>query len=396
VSRFLFVVPPLTGHVTPLVAVARRLADTGHAVLWSGAPSVIRPLAGPEAVVDPCPEFRPRPAVPRTARHGYAAVQYLWENVLIPLADTCVDSVTGTARRFHADVVVADMQALAGPLAAVRLGLPWATSATTSASLRDSFINTPKIRHWRDGLVAGLIDRHCGTVPHRPLPRDLEMSPDLVIAFTTTALTGDITTAPQIRFVGPALCERAQEPPFPTELLDGRPLVVTALGTLNGAVGGRFLTVCAEACLSLGDRVQAAIADPTGVLHGASPPDVITRPHLPMLPLLRRASVVICHAGHNTVCESLAHGVPLIVAPVRDDQPVVASQVTEAGAGIRVRFGQAGADTIRRAVLSLLDEPDFAASARAIKESFGSAGSAAAAADHLVALARGRAATGGA
>ena len=185
------------------------------------------------------------------------------------------------------------------------------------------------------------------------------------------------------------------DPPFPSELLDGRPLVVTALGTLNGAVGGRFLTVCAEALLSLRGRVQAVIADPTDVLRGAAPPDVITRPYLPLLPLLRRASVVICHAGHNTVCESLAHGVPLIVAPVRDDQPVVASQVTDAGAGIRVRFAHADADAIRRAVVSVLDEPGFAASARAVKASFDAAGSATAAADHLVALAHGRLAPSG-
>ncbi|MDX3762724.1 hypothetical protein ACWDBO_41845 [Streptomyces mirabilis] len=48
------------------------------------------------------------------------------------------------------------------------------------------------------------------------------------------------------------------------------------------------------------------------------------------------------HASHNnnTVCEALWRAVPLVVAFVRDDQPVVAGQVTDAGAGVRARFGQ--------------------------------------------------------
>lgn len=42
------------------------------------------------------------------------------------------------------------------------------------------------------------------------------------------------------------------------------------------------------------------------------------------------------------MCEALWHAVPLVVAPIRDDQPVVAGQVTDAGAGVRVRFGRGG------------------------------------------------------
>jgi UDP:flavonoid glycosyltransferase YjiC (YdhE family) len=49
-------------------------------------------------------------------------------------------------------------------------------------------------------------------------------------------------------------------------------------------------------------------------------------------------SAVVCHGGHNTVCEAVAHGVPLVVTPIRDDQPIIARQVADAGAGIRLHF----------------------------------------------------------
>lgn len=53
-SRFLFVVPPLVGHVNPAVGVAAELAARGHRIAWAGLPEVIGPLAGPTAEVFRC------------------------------------------------------------------------------------------------------------------------------------------------------------------------------------------------------------------------------------------------------------------------------------------------------------------------------------------------------
>ena len=43
-GRFLFVVPPLVGHVNPTVSVGRELAARGHRVAWTGHPEVVEPL----------------------------------------------------------------------------------------------------------------------------------------------------------------------------------------------------------------------------------------------------------------------------------------------------------------------------------------------------------------
>ena len=54
---------------------------------------------------------------------------------------------------------------------------------------------------------------------------------------------------------------------------------------------------------------------------------------MPQLALLRHVDAVVCHGGHNTLCEALALGLQLVLAPVRDDHPLVADQVVAAGAG---------------------------------------------------------------
>ena len=72
--------------------------------------------------------------------------------------------------------------------------------------------------------------------------------------------------------------------------------------------------------------MQAIIVGPPDLLPDP-PGNVLVVPSVPMLALLPRLDAVISHGGMNTVCETLAHGVPLVLAPIRHDQPVVASQV---------------------------------------------------------------------
>ena len=111
---------------------------------------------------------------------------------------------------------------------------------------------------------------------------------------------------------------------------------------------------------------------------------------VPQLELLPKLDAVVSHAGHNTVCETLANGLPLVLAPIRDDQPIIAEQVVQAGAGVRVRFGRATASDIRSAVRAVLDDASFRAAARLIRRSFAAAGGAAAAASRLEGLAETR------
>ncbi|WP_338067418.1 glycosyltransferase, partial [Crossiella equi] len=86
------------------------------------------------------------------------------------------------------------------------------------------------------------------------------------------------------------------------------------------------------------------------------------------------------------VCESLAQGLPLVVAPIRDDQPIIANQVVEAGAGRRVRFGRVGPAELRESILDVLGFPGYRAAAERIRASFADAGGTAAAADRVEAL----------
>ncbi|MFJ8015646.1 glycosyltransferase [Streptomyces sp. NPDC096339] len=387
--RVLFTVPPLAGHVNPTVAVGAELAARGHEVAWTGPASALAGLLPPRARILPAGEGADGREIGgayaglherwRDLR-GVGALRFLWEEALVPLARAMVPGVTRAVQAFGPDVLVADQQALAGPLVARRLGVPWATSASTSAELTRPFADFPKVGEWVAGQIGGLLAEF-GDDGEGWDPR---FSERLVLVFSTPELVGRSEEFPShFAFVGPAFGARPAPAGFPWQRLDpARKRVLVSLGTLNQEAGGRFYRSVLGAAERLAEQAQLVLAAPAALV-GDPPRHLLLRERVPQLELLPHLDAVVCHGGHNTVCESLAHGLPLVVAPIRDDQPIVARQVVEAGAGVRVRFGRTRAEELRDALTAVLDDPGPRRAARRIQASFAAAGGASAAADRL-------------
>jgi MGT family glycosyltransferase len=382
-ARFLFVVPPLTGHVNPTISVGRELARRGHHIAWAGHPSVVRALLPAEAELIPLEEGE------LLARHqqlreqangarGLLAFKQLWEEFFVPLSRSMSPGVEAAVDAFRPDVMLVDQQALAGAWVARRRKLRWATLATTSARLADSLADLPKVREWVEGLFAQL-ERETGLEP-RPSP---DLSPELVVLFSSELFAGKGRFPSQTRFVGPSILDRPERAAFPWERLLPGPRLLVSLGTLNAARGAQLYRVLAEALSA--EPLQVVLVAPPEVASGM-PNNFLVQSRVPQLALLSHVQAVLCHGGHNTVCEALSFGLPLVVMPIRDDQPVIAQQVQDAGVGLRLRFGRTSAADLRATIRRVLDEQSFRAAAVRIQESFRDAGGALAAADAIEAL----------
>ncbi|BCB74352.1 glycosyltransferase [Phytohabitans flavus] len=375
-SRFLFVAPPLAGHVYAAGAVAGVLARRGHEVAWAGPESALRRMLGDGVTVF---STGMRPYRGQRDR-GLRAARSLWEGFVLPYARFTLPAVEKAIAEFAPDVVAVDQHALAGAVAAHRHGVRWASLAPQSMELTRPFRSLPEVERWIERRIAnaGL------SIGDGADPR---FSPHLVLAFTSPALTGPYDFPAHYALVGPALGDRATAPDFPWDALDpARRSVLVTMGTLAEDVARDFFPRMVGALRMLEGRVQAVVAAPPTAVPDP-PPGTVVLPQVPVLELMPRLSAVVCHAGLNTVCEALAHGVPLVVAPIKHDQPVTAAQVVAAGAGVRVRFGRSGAGELAAALAAVLDEPGYAAAAGRVRDSFAAAGGAPAAASHLELLA---------
>ena len=385
-SRVLIVVPPLTGHVNPTVGLGEELKARGHHVAWAGLPGVVDELLPQRASFLPVVGSLSVAAVEEMHRRGSGlrgaeALKFLWEGFIIPYAEATTGALCEAARAFEPDVMVVDQQAIGGAVAARLLGVPWVTSASTSAELTAPLAALPRVADWVRAKMSDL-QIGLGVDPERAVGSDLRFSDLLVLAYTTQELVGEVTVpSGPVRFVGPCIAPRGDPTPFPWEWLDPRRRhVLVTLGTVNQEMGRRFFAAAVEAASAAG--VQAVLVAPRELLGALPAGDLVwVQPKIPQLELLGQMDAVVTHGGHNTVCESLALGLPLVLAPIRDDQPIIADQVVRAGAGVRVKFGRVTAAELGEALSSVLECPSYREAAATIRRSFSEAGGALAAAD---------------
>jgi zeaxanthin glucosyltransferase len=379
VARFLFVVVPVVSHLWPAVAIGDALATAGHDVAWCGPASDLRPLVGPGMTIYPTGKRSYR----EFHEVGMAAVRELWDEYVLPLNRFIQGPVDRAVAEYQPDVVLADQYALAGALAADARGMRWATLCAGILELTPP-AEDPGVAEWVRSKVARV--RETAGLPADDRV-DLLFSPYLVIATTARALTGAVPLPEQCVLIGAALGPRRTDPGFGWDWWDaGRRHVLVTAGTMSAHLVPGYLARMMAALEPMARQVQVVLNTAADALPDP-PSHVLVAPRVPMLDLMPHLDAVICQAGQSTVNEALAHGVPLVVAPIRLGELAVAEQVTRAGAGIAVSFAGATPAQLAAAVTAVLDEPGYRAQARRIREQFAAAGGAGAAAGHLAALA---------
>lgn len=341
--RVLLVSAPLIGHIFPLVPLGRALVAAGHEVcVATGGDGMAVTKAG-LAAVDTAPNLSMgRVALPIALRHpliaraemrgraGTRGVALLFAAV----NDRIADAVVAAAVRFRPDLVVYEPLAVAGALAAAKLGVP--------AVLHENMLfDGPTLVRVTSSRLGKALRRH--GIP--ALPAD----------------AATISIAPPS--VLPNRPGRPMRPePYATGDLDlpatARPRVVVTRSTV-GASGGGLMPLVA--------RVAAGIDAEFVFLN----PDRKTRipangravAWAPMPALLATSAAVIHHGGAGTAIAALCAGVPQLVVNGTGDRRHNASLIAARGAGLAVDEPEINADLIRR----VLQDPALLAAARDVR-----------------------------
>lgn len=388
-AKFAFVVPPLMGHVNPTLALGGELLHRGHQVAWiSLDPSLEShlPFGGHLLTVryDTPEDNRARQqdengyylkSIGQKNVQGAESIKFLFEDVLIPMNRYMYAGIDNILDTWQPDVLINDHQLFAGAIAACRKHIPYATSVTAPAAL-DTQWELPGVYEWEQKKIIalqqelGLEDRD-----------SVACSDSAALVFTSREFFGDRPLPDHYRLVGPLIQKRPGTEAFPWEHFlrkGGHPRILVSIGTtFDHAYKKGFFQRVAEA---LGNQPLTVVVVSEQELLDHWPDNFIVQNRVPQLDLLPHLDAVVCHGGHNTVCESLLFGLPLVVIPIAYDQSHVASQVTRAGCGLRLNFRRFKPADLHTAVWSAILEEPYRQAATRIRDSFQKAGGASAAA----------------
>jgi len=172
--------------------------------------------------------------------------------------------------------------------------------------------------------------------------------------------------------VEPSIDLERSGPPFPWDrLVKDKPLIYCALGSqcdVYGAEGDGLFRALVEAMV-VKENWQLVMTVGPGDID-PPPQNVITVRNAPQLELLKRASIMITHGGIGSVKECIFFGVPMIVFPLRIDQPRNAARVIYHGLGVRGDVTRVSAEMIHSLIDKIDRNPHFKANVEAMGKRF--------------------------
>lgn len=390
-ARVLFINAGSEGHINPTIGVVQGLISRGEEVVYFTIEAFRGRMEETGAIVRTLDDQQFIKAFISGGR------DYLLERVngLLLTSDIVIPSVLEQIKGEHFDYLIHDSMFGCGRLLAQILKLPAINSCTSFAQTKESFdqiieqfyIEAPaeivKAVDDRFQSLTVKIKEQYGVEIHSPYEVFCNPAP-LTIVYTTRGFQPYGEAFDQTyKFVGPSISSRLTPDYFELSAIKGKDLIYISMGTVfNQAID--FYKLCFETfgkteytiVMSIGNKVQ--IYD-----LGDIPPNFIVKNYVPQMDVLQYAKIFITHGGMNSTHEGLYYGVPLIIIPQSADQPIIAEQVANIGAGIKLQMRGLTATELREAVEHVLTLPSFKQAVATSKDSFRSSGGAHQAVDEI-------------
>jgi len=348
--RILFTFAGGSGHLDPLLPIARASQSAGHTIAFAGRPWMV-----------PIVEKLGFHCFPSGSDHGLTPQRL----PLLPLDAEREDrGLAGFAgrvsrqraadllplcREWQPDLLVCEEVDFGAMVVAERLGLPYATVLVIAAG---SFV--------RPSVVAG---------PLNEVRREYDLPPDNHLALLRRYLV--LSPFPP-GFRDPAFPLppntlgyrlfglKRQESPAWISHPDERPLVYFTLGTIYNMESGDLFQRVLAGLQDLPIRLIVTVGrdlDPAEL--GPQSENVRIERFIPQGKILPYCDLVVSHCGSGSVAGALAHGLPMVLIPMGADQPYNAARCVELGIGKALDPVEATPESVRAAARAVLRDSSY-------------------------------------
>ena len=366
--RVLVTSTPGTGHLHPLVPLARELVAEGHEVVWATAASSCGKVAdfGFRAVSSGLdPDVRRSMLLDRLAHVGdlppreRRAVQLpiVFGEVTAPAMREGLGEVFSVVKP---DLVIHEFAELAAAPMAKARGIPCVCVGFSNA-ISDS------VQTAVEASVAAVWELEGVPVSTETLNGDLLLHPFPAHLDTPRS---DVRSAPMrpMSFDGASL---TSPPEWADSFGKDRPGVYVTFGTEvspRAPWAGLFEALSdldVDVVATIGSQLDPATLGPSG-------PNIRVEQYVPQSFVIDRADVVVSHAGAGTVIGAATAGAVQLCIPIAADQWDNADLLSEANVGVVLEPEERDADTIRLLIQRLLDDETMRSSAEVLSDHFAS------------------------
>lgn len=401
-THFGLICPASTGHLNTMLPLGRELQRRGHLVTLIGkldaeSKTIAAGLAFKAIGELEFPLGDTKDSLAQLGRlSDREALQYT-VNLLKKSAEILLRDTPTVIKEIGVEALLVDQVSSEGGTVAEYLDIPFVTICSAIALNREESV-PPYITNWR--YSPGLWGRWRNRLGYKVLARVTKPITAVIEAYrqewSLPVLANPNARYSQLAQISQQLAElefpRKELPPcfhftgpyhtsvgrevpdFPYEQLTEKPLIYASLGTIQNRLIGVFQQI-AEACVGL--DVQLVIS-----LGGSAKPDALPTlagsplvvEYAPQLELLKRATLTITHGGMNTVLECLNNGVPMVVIPIANDQPGIASRVVWVGCGEAIPVKKVSVAKLRKAINQVLTEASYKENAVRLQASIHRAG----------------------
>lgn len=378
-SRFLFVVPPFTGHINPTLGVGAGLLGHKHRVAWASFDPQLKsriPQGGDFFLIESDMNENERQTIELELRalekkivYGLESLKFLYEEILIPMNRKMYGGLRIVVDTFKPDVIVNDQQIFSAAVVALEKHITYATSITAPAAVKvnEAF---PGVYKWESEQVIGFQKAMGISGEDR-----MDCSRQLSLLYTSQAFFGSTDFPGYFRFVGPVIDRSDIRSDFDWkrfEAMRNQFRILVSIGTTFDHEQKKIFFRKVVEAFQHEDIAVVVVSDPE--VFEFIPDNFLVFKRVPQLKLLPCMDAVVCHGGYNTVCETLSNAKPLVVVPIAYDQSYVAGCVVDKGCGIRLNFNRFKPEQLKDATYKVLINREYAFNAKNIQQSFIEAG----------------------
>ena len=407
-AKILLIAPETLGHLNPSIAILKRLQIKGHHVSMMGRPDgedhvrsqgIDYHIVGEKEFPKGTIQDRLNDLGEKKGKYGFRVTRQFY----IDTASVYLAQLPAAVNNIKPDLLILDQTYRDAAAVADVLDIPYVTLCNALNLIPDVCV-PPAIFDWdySPSLFAKWrnIFGYCCyvkslfpillAVDHYRKKNGLARfrgplggnSKHLILTQLTNQFEFPRKKNKQLYNLGPIIDDSVQEDldTFPFEKITGREFAYVSMGSIQNRQSKVF-KVIAEACHRCNILAVITTGHGCSLNSGELAGEPVVVAYAPQTTLLKKATILITHAGMNTTMGGLKNGLPIVAIPITNEQFGIAARIKYSGTGLVLKLENLSPEKLEKSIWAILHNPKYRNKAVNFQQEIKSAGGAVRAAE---------------